>query len=176
MSKKRTGNPRDVFPRTFDKDGKPTCGVCGGPLTGRQRRWCSQACSDHVLIVTSPSFARHRVSLRDKGVCAKCGCDTQKLKRILKLAGIDRYHPWKENVKRVLMDREIRALKKEIGFTTLHLWEMDHILPVVEGGGLCGLENLQTLCIPCHHEETRELAARRAAAKRGTPLFVEASK
>jgi 5-methylcytosine-specific restriction endonuclease McrA len=44
-------------------------------------------------------------------------------------------------------------------------WEADHIKPVVEGGGQCGLENLRTLCVPCHKRATAELAARRARAR-----------
>ena len=46
------------------------------------------------------------------------------------------------------------------------LWEMDHRVPVVEGGGDCGLENLRTLCCDCHHRVTAELAARRAEERR----------
>jgi len=47
-----------------------------------------------------------------------------------------------------------------------HTWEADHIVPVVEGGGLCGLENYRTLCLSCHRRETAELAKRRAVARR----------
>lgn len=47
-----------------------------------------------------------------------------------------------------------------------HLWEMDHIVPVVEGGGGCGLDNLRTLCLACHRAETAALAARRARSRR----------
>lgn len=39
-------------------------------------------------------------------------------------------------------------------------WEMDHIIPVVEGGGECGLDNLRSLCQPCHKTVTAELRAR----------------
>ena len=46
------------------------------------------------------------------------------------------------------------------------LWEMDHIVPVVEGGGSCGIENLRTLCFACHRRETRELARRRAERRK----------
>jgi 5-methylcytosine-specific restriction endonuclease McrA len=51
-----------------------------------------------------------------------------------------------------------------------HLWEADHIVPVVEGGGASRdqdpLANLRTLCLRCHRAETRALAARRAKARR----------
>ena len=56
-----------------------------------------------------------------------------------------------------------------------HTWHMDHIIPVIEGGGSCGLENLRTLCIPCHKKETAKLAARRAEARRAS-LAVEPKK
>ena len=44
------------------------------------------------------------------------------------------------------------------------LWDADHILPVAEGGGQCDLDNLRTLCLPCHREATRELRVRLRAA------------
>jgi 5-methylcytosine-specific restriction endonuclease McrA len=45
-------------------------------------------------------------------------------------------------------------------------WEMDHVVPVVEGGGLCGLDGYRTLCVPCHKSETAALAKRRAQARK----------
>ena len=42
------------------------------------------------------------------------------------------------------------------------LWDMDHIIPVVEGGGGCGLDNLRTLCIPCHRKVTKKLMVKLA--------------
>lgn len=46
------------------------------------------------------------------------------------------------------------------------LWDADHIIPVIEGGGECDLDNYRTLCVPCHKQVTAELAARRAARRR----------
>ncbi len=43
-------------------------------------------------------------------------------------------------------------------------WQADHVVAVVEGGGLCGLENYRTLCTPCHKKATADLAARLAEA------------
>jgi 5-methylcytosine-specific restriction endonuclease McrA len=45
-------------------------------------------------------------------------------------------------------------------------WDADHTLPVVEGGGECGLDGYRTLCRPCHKSETAKLAARRAEKRR----------
>ena len=63
-----------------------------------------------------------------------------------------------------------------IGIIGSHLWEADHIVPVVEGGGasrdIDPLANLRTLCRHCHRAETRALAARRARARnRQVDLF-----
>lgn len=46
------------------------------------------------------------------------------------------------------------------------LWQNDHIKPVVEGGGQCGLDNMRTLCLRCHKDATKALAGRRAKARR----------
>lgn len=54
--------------------------------------------------------------------------------------------------------RERTALKHS-------LWQADHIKPVVEGGGGCGLDNYRTLCLRCHKGATAELAHRRRRQK-----------
>jgi len=55
----------------------------------------------------------------------------------------------------------------------LRLGEIDHIVPVCEGGSNMP-ENLRLLCAPCHKSETASLAKRRAktaslAKKRTAP-------
>ena len=57
---------------------------------------------------------------------------------------------------------EMRARFGETTGSGGHTWEADHIIPVIEGGGECGLENYRTLCLPCHKKETAALAKRRA--------------
>lgn len=39
-------------------------------------------------------------------------------------------------------------------------WQADHIKAVAEGGGDAGLDNLRTLCTPCHQVETERLRGR----------------
>lgn len=55
-------------------------------------------------------------------------------------------------IRKVIFDRDE-------GFCRLcgsydNLWEVDHVIEVREGGGACGLDNLQTLCPSCHDEKT----------------------
>ena len=45
-------------------------------------------------------------------------------------------------------------------FSVLQFWEADHIIPVSEGGGECGLDNYRTLCVMCHKKATEELNRR----------------
>jgi 5-methylcytosine-specific restriction endonuclease McrA len=45
-------------------------------------------------------------------------------------------------------------------------WEADHIIPVVRGGGRCGLDGYRTLCVPCHRAETAALARSRAEERK----------
>jgi 5-methylcytosine-specific restriction endonuclease McrA len=53
--------------------------------------------------------------------------------------------------------RRVDRVLRKMGFNPhSSLWEADHIVPVAEGGGACGLENYRTLCVPCHKEITAE--------------------
>lgn len=49
-------------------------------------------------------------------------------------------------------------------------WQADHIVAVIEGGGLADLSGLRTLCVECHKDETAILAARRAHERPAGPL------
>ena len=93
-------------------------------------------CSDEHRAINSPGIMRERVWRRDKGVCALCGLDT-------------------------------KTLPKATGWrASTHAWEADHILPVSEGGGLCGLEGYRTLCKACHGKVSGELRRRLNERKR----------
>jgi len=55
------------------------------------------------------------------------------------------------------------------------LWDADHIIPVVEGGGECDLENIRTLCLRCHRVATAQLHERIRREKIGTTMQAERS-
>ena len=135
------------------------------------------------MVRRSPPFARLKVGQRDHGVCALCGVDTRRQqgayhrlgRAVLRRAGREPfrgrgYSEWRPHAwmgPEVGPVRELAMQKYGIPYGRLETdwWDCDHILPVVEGGGACGLEGLRTLCIPCHQAETAALRARLAGAR-----------
>ena len=79
-------------------------------------------------------------------------------------------HAEQERKQREAHREEIRAFKERHGIPRhrSRFWDIDHIVPVVEGGGSSGPENLRTLCLKCHKQVTAELAAKRAAARKAS--------
>jgi len=130
-----------VDPDTLPKDdtGRTLCRQCKAPVPPRRKTFCSKECVHEWKLRTQMSYLRGQVFARDRGVCAQCGIDTMAARSVY--------------------------LRRARG--TGHLWQADHIMPVVEGGGQCGLDNIQTLCTECHKKTTRELSKRMAAARRG---------
>jgi 5-methylcytosine-specific restriction enzyme A len=166
-----------------DESGRALCRWCEHPVPKGRRTFCSKNCAHEWNVRTDPGYARRCVYRRDRGVCSICGLDTGRIKRIAdRLWAISCTTSWKFHF-RPYPSAERRREQLEIMLTILgiwaghslsygskrllrHLWEADHIVPVVEGGGECGLENLRTVCLRCHKSETKKLAARRALAKR----------
>ena len=132
------------------KPEKGHCKWCGGKLPQQQRVWCCDECQNEAYI----RFGYLReVWLRDKGICAICGIDTSWLQSCVKEI---------KEIQRRFRHVPFSQFKKDLGPWFTHnrcLYEMDHILPVSRGGGLCGLENYRTLCLRCHKKETAKLAA-----------------
>lgn len=51
------------------------CDWCGGPLSGRRRRWCSDSCSAAVWRNHAWTGAREAAKKRDGRRCVRCGVD-----------------------------------------------------------------------------------------------------
>jgi 5-methylcytosine-specific restriction endonuclease McrA len=142
-------------------NGYALCRQCQTEVKPPQRTFCSQACIHTWKIRSSPSYAREQVFLRDKGVCAVCKLDTEKLREILYAIRIQS----EEHYQQLTV---LYRLKYGFGFNlAAHFFEMDHILPVAQGGGSCGLENLQSLCLPCHRDKTREQMRAKRLRRKG---------
>ena len=134
-----------------DENGFTCCRWCNGPVLPPKKTMCGPECVHEILIRTSTNYLRTCVYKRDKAICKLCGIDTKDIaKNAINLVGEEKEAFLKEHS--ISMKRKIWIKKHGGG-----LWDADHILPVTKGGGLCGLDNLRTLCIKCHKNETKIL-------------------
>lgn len=164
MSNRRTLTARDM------PTAKGQCRACGAPVPKGRQTSCGRSCSERIRALCFTHEQARLVCARDRGICAACGCDTAKVKRIMRHV---RHWLYRWHI-RARFGRSIcREIAREWGFTGSREYEIDHVTPVCEGGGVRRdmtvedvLANLRTLCVPCHRDATRELSRRRAEAKR----------
>lgn len=171
MSKNRTA---DEAP--FDKEkyrdsksgrGKPICRWCGGDVPPPRYNWCSDECVHQRKLRSNPRYLRETVFERDLGICVDCGADT---KELVFERWASKVHPEispSDYASRMKLEGEWETELRGKGYLPHRsLWEADHVVPVYEGGGECGIENIVTRCVPCHKVRTKAQAAERAAKKR----------
>jgi 5-methylcytosine-specific restriction protein A len=127
--------------------GKTLCRWCAIEVPLKRRTFCSEWCVHEWRLRSDPGYLRDHVFRRDKGVCAICRVDTIEAHLQLKRARGERRQ---DRLKKWGLARVSRR----------SLWDADHILPVIEGGGECDLDNIRTLCLVCHRRVTQELVMR----------------
>jgi len=119
--------------------------------------FCSDWCVEEWRLRTDPGYIREKVLKRDRGVCTQCGVDClaawSRLKRLRGASRLKAQLEWGL--------RPGSAARKS-------LWDADHIIPVIEGGGECDLENIRTLCLKCHRIVTAQLRRKRLVANRAS--------
>jgi 5-methylcytosine-specific restriction protein A len=135
--------------------GRPLCRWCRAEVPRGRRTFCSDSCVHEWKLRTDPAYLREKVFARDRGVCAKCGVDTITLRRDMRKLDFAAR-------RRFLKQWKLREGSRK------SLWDADHIVPVVEGGGQCDLSNMRTLCLLCHGEVT---AALRERLRSGAGVF-----
>ena len=130
------------------RPGGNLCRWCNLEVPQGRLTFCSDFCVEEWRLRSDPGYLREKVLERDRGICAVCGLDClAEWLRLKRLRGAARHKAFLEWG---LSHRFRRSL-----------WDADHVLPVVEGGGECDLSNLRTLCLKCHRVETAELRRRR---------------
>ena len=133
-------------------NGRNLCRGCGKEVMPPKRTFCGDpACLHKVRMKTSGGYAREQVFQRDRGVCAKCGLDTEKLKTVLYRVRMEKG----EQDYRMLLN----YYKEKYGYDfnlEKHMWEADHMVAVCLGGGQATLDEYQTLCIVCHRKKTKK--------------------
>ena len=134
------------------------CAYCGGDLSSASRlpgvssTYCSRECVEQGRLKRGGwgNQLRAQVFALEGGVCRLCGIDGHSLfTRVLALEPAERLNAlinanWKLPKSAKALDRLLQNPREG------DFWQADHIVAVAEGGGSCGLENLRTLCVPCH--------------------------
>lgn len=115
--------------------------------------FCSGNCRARFFGKRNGTSLRRQLFDLERGVCQKCGVDCHDLWQTLLTSS-----PERRKKKLEELAPEIKSPSK---VTEGSLWQADHVVPVWRGGGLCGLENLQTLCTACHKNKTKEEAKER---------------
>jgi 5-methylcytosine-specific restriction enzyme A len=137
-------------------NGRALCRFCKTEVPKGRRSFCCDDCVHEWKLRSNTAYLRHHTFLRDHGICNKCSKNTIKVQgELLEEFKPIKFKPWTEEYKEFLKKHDITYHQM-----TTTLWHTDHITPVVEGGGLCGLDGVQTLCIWCHKEETKALRGR----------------
>ncbi len=142
----------NVDPATLPRGpgGRALCRYCSTEVSGRRRTFCSDSCVHEWRLRSDPWYLRQQVFRRDKGICTVCGVDTRKVRRLINRAR-------KAGPEEYALTLEVLAAE---GYPIKHpekaLWHAHHRVAVKDGGGLCGLENLTTVCLPCHRKQHQE--------------------
>jgi 5-methylcytosine-specific restriction enzyme A len=137
---------RKAIPR--GPNGRGICRWCSLEVPRGRYTFCSAFCVHEWKLRTQPAYLREQVLKRDCGICATCGIDTVAEARRLRYA--------RGSNRTSLLDHwGLRRRSRK------SLWDADHIVPVVEGGGECDLENIRTLCLRCHRQATLQLRKRK---------------
>ena len=114
------------------------CLQCDKRLDGRRKgtKYCSPRCRNRWYETHSYIFMKYAIVKRDKATCQLCGHAHKRLR-------------WRH--------------RKGSGFCRM---EVDHVVPIADGGAVLDHANLRTLCTPCHKRVTAEWRRERAAKAR----------
>src|SRR5690606_12121096 len=144
-------------------DLKVVDGICKwcepAPVKSKQsgfRLYCGRDCSESAAASMSPqkpTAKAYILIVRQSAACARCKEDfSEQLDAII----------WK-NLTHWIDDLKIRPVRDDdtidlwvLGRDNGHIWQVDHIVPIHKGGIGVGLDNVQVLCVDCHHRKTAE--------------------
>ena len=155
------------------------CGLDVKRLSKHRRTFCSDECVHEFNLRSSSSYAREYIGKRDNYTCQLCGLECRGLIRQLwkyvneempRLKRDNAIYADYKNYRHAKQALEVEFFEKRgLPWVNTHnrstFYDIDHILPVVEGGGQAGEENLRCLCLLCHRKETKELHQRRKASR-----------
>lgn len=165
-------------------EGRPLCLWCLKEVPPRCSVWCSNICTETFYSLTDWNTLKNLAAKRDQGICVNCKLDCAGLERerhTLYSKSYGGYGDTQEDRFKALAALKAfdEKLVSERGFlkgeARFSLYQIDHIIPLAEGGSN-HVDNLRTLCIPCHKRETKAMHRRLADGRRSRiPLITESA-
>lgn len=132
--------PRRYLPLDKLKGETGKCKWCMKEMENRRKKYCSDACKHSAWAFFYPQrYARKYLSKRQDGKCAGCGYRFEDRTKKWFISR-DRLNPYCEEWKEEFDD----------------MGEVDHIIPIHQGGEILGIENVQLLCKPCHRKKSAD--------------------
>jgi 5-methylcytosine-specific restriction enzyme A len=185
------------------ENGKPSCRWCKGRVDPPRQSWCGNpACLDAWFFRTRNDHFRATIFDRDHGICAVCGLDAHALD-VARITGqlyyaerieVERdpregWRKWTPRVE-VVVVKGVELPRPSEYWRALHAralswraanrvpldqpaWQVDHSVPVADGGDWFCMNNLASMCVPCHRLKTKEENRRRAALRRAGRCVVD---
>lgn len=139
------------------------CKFCTGKIPGRRTTWCDEECKKQYFIACNDEKVLPvAIFERDRGVCKLCGTNVDKFHKLVYTTTMDKVMDNLEKINYIFgtklrKDSPVRDIVHSLfHHKDRRVWEIDHIIPVAKGGGICGLDNFQTLCLGCHRRKTAE--------------------
>lgn len=131
---------------------RKACTWCGEPVGKGRSKWCGDRCVEAFKMRCCWATLSSFVEKRDNWICSLCGRDTKKSKSEFHA----NYHRLRKETQGVMIPySQMGDLVAKFGYARGQFWEIDHIVPVSQYGGLCGPENLRLLCGACHLKVTK---------------------
>lgn len=125
--------------------------------------FCSSACVENWAVQVGLGNApRASLFARERGVCQGCRLDCHAF--WLRLRPLDAMRRRSELLSKMPRLTERRRERIIQWCHEGDIWQADHKVAVVHGGGESCMEsqNLQTLCVPCHLEKTTQDRVKKA--------------
>ena len=126
------------------------CAWCRGVIvkgSGR-RRYCSIECSEEVRRRIFINWMTAFVWKRCAGLCEECGITVGDIETLLWQCKLQKPNYFYGPENKLSCETWMRQWGPWYSYSTL--FAVHHIVSVQDGGGCCGPENLQGLCIKCH--------------------------
>uniref|UniRef100_A0A1D2A8V2 DNA annealing helicase and endonuclease ZRANB3 n=1 Tax=Auxenochlorella protothecoides TaxID=3075 RepID=A0A1D2A8V2_AUXPR len=138
--------------------------------------FCSGACEAAFALKRSGGAIRRALFRLERGVCTNPQCKLDCHALVTRLQIIEKGSAGWEQRRREVLQRLAPSFLHHGNKTLLdslirsavegNAWHADHVIPVYQGGGGCGIENLRTLCVVCHKKVTADQAKARAAERK----------